>query len=185
MLCRSTAQHLLLESHLVHSHDLLHVQENQWGPPETFSREALLGELSKPGFLALLPSHILQLHHLLEQEFMPLDLCQKVESILDGLEDLAVPMSATCPVQTVDFKRYRAAIRRVSVLHMLKQLSNVYLTMKTEKLAGLVPFFSFGEVEAIIVDAVKNNYMKVGVGSVFQNSCYKEKASMSHPNLIR
>ena len=138
-------------------------QENQWGPPETFSREALLAELSQPGFLALVPSHILQLHRLLEEEFMPLDLCRKVDAILEDLEELAMPLSSACPVKDIDFKRYRLAIRQVSVLHMLKQLSNVYSTMKTEEVAALVPFFSFGEVESIIVDAVKNNYIKAGV----------------------
>ena len=94
---------------------------------------------------------------------MPLDLCRKVDAILEDLEELAMPLSSACPVKDIDFKRYRLAIRQVSVLHMLKQLSNVYSTMKTEELAALVPFFAFGEVASIIEKKKKNNYIKAGV----------------------
>jgi len=44
---------------------------------------------------------------------------------------------------------------------MLKQLGQVYSVMKIERLRKLVPFMDFGRVEAIIVDAVKNEYIQV------------------------
>lgn len=44
---------------------------------------------------------------------------------------------------------------------MLKQLGQVYSVMKIERLRKLVPFMGFGRVEAIIVDAVKNEYIQV------------------------
>jgi translation initiation factor 3 subunit A len=49
---------------------------------------------------------------------------------------------------------------QVAVLRMLKQLGQVYSVMKIERLRKLVPFMDFGRVEAIIVDAVKNDYIQ-------------------------
>lgn len=50
---------------------------------------------------------------------------------------------------------------QVAVLRLLQQLSQVYSVMRVASLAALVPFFTFGEVEQLIVDAVKHNYLHV------------------------
>ena len=50
---------------------------------------------------------------------------------------------------------------QVAVLRLLQQLSDAYSVMKIDSLAALVPFMPFVRVEQIIVDAVKNNYLKV------------------------
>lgn len=50
---------------------------------------------------------------------------------------------------------------QVAVLRLLKQLSQVYSVMKIDRLKQLIPFLNFGQVEALIVDAVKNEYMQV------------------------
>ena len=50
---------------------------------------------------------------------------------------------------------------QVAVLRLLKQLSQVYSVMKIERLKQLIPFMNFGQVEAIIVDAVKNEFIQV------------------------
>ena len=50
---------------------------------------------------------------------------------------------------------------QVAVLRLLKQLSEVYSTMRISALAQLVPFMPFSDVEGIVVDAVKNNYLQV------------------------
>lgn len=47
------------------------------------------------------------------------------------------------------------------MLRLLKQLSQVYSVMKIDRLKQLIPFLNFGQVEAIIVDAVKNEYIQV------------------------
>jgi len=49
------------------------------------------------------------------------------------------------------------------VLRLLKQLSEVYSTMRISTLAGLVPFMPFSEVEGVVVDAVKCDYLQVRV----------------------
>lgn len=54
-----------------------------------------------------------------------------------------------------------SVIVQVAVLRLLKQLTQVYSVMKIERLKQLIPFMNFGQVEAIIVDAVKNEYIQV------------------------
>lgn len=49
---------------------------------------------------------------------------------------------------------------QVAVLRLLKQLSQVYSTLKIEKLKQLVPFMTFSRVEALIVDAVQNEFIQ-------------------------
>lgn len=50
---------------------------------------------------------------------------------------------------------------QVAVLRLLQQLSQVYSVMRVASLAALVPFFTFNEVEQLIVEAVKHNYLHV------------------------
>ena len=50
---------------------------------------------------------------------------------------------------------------QVAILRLLKQLGEVYSTIKISNLAAMVPFATFGEVEAIIVDAVRYDYLQV------------------------
>ncbi len=52
---------------------------------------------------------------------------------------------------------------QISVLRLLKQLSEVYSSMKISALEALVPFMPFSEVEAVLVDAVKCDYLQVCV----------------------
>lgn len=51
---------------------------------------------------------------------------------------------------------------QVAVLRLLRQLQDVYSNMKISALAELVPFATLGEIETIIVDAVKFRYLQVG-----------------------
>jgi hypothetical protein len=49
------------------------------------------------------------------------------------------------------------------VLRTLKQLAEVYSSMHIGELGRLVPFLPFGDVEAVVVDAVKYDYLQVCV----------------------
>lgn len=55
---------------------------------------------------------------------------------------------------------------QVALLRLLKQLSEVYSTMRVSALAELASFMPMSEVEAAVVDAVKNDFLQVCVGSV-------------------
>jgi len=64
------------------------------------------------------------------------------------------------PIDEVSLQQYSKSLQRVAVLRLLQQLSHVYSVMKIPALADLVPFMGFGEVEQIIVDAVKHDFLQ-------------------------
>lgn len=66
-------------------------------------------------------------------------------------------------MEEVSLQQYSKSLQRVAVLRLLQQLSHVYSVMKIPALADLVPFMNFGEVEQIIVDAVKHDFLQVGL----------------------
>jgi translation initiation factor 3 subunit A len=72
-------------------------------------------------------------------------------------------MSAASPVKDLAMGQYVASLKRAAVLRALKQLSEVYSTMTIAELAKLVPFMAFGDVEAVVVDAVKYDYLQVRI----------------------
>ena len=63
-------------------------------------------------------------------------------------------------MEEVTLHQYSKSLQRVAVLRLLQQLSHVYSVMKIPALAELVPFMNFGEVEQIIVDAVKHDFLQ-------------------------
>ncbi|KAK9833458.1 hypothetical protein WJX81_007146 [Elliptochloris bilobata] len=127
------------------------------------SRGALVADLGAKGVLNLVPEEIKQIHALLEADFVPLELCARLSPLLDALEGLNRPLSPASPVPDAALGQYKRALQQVAVLRLLQQLSQVYSVMRVASLAALVPFFSFGEVEQFIVDAVKHNYLHVQI----------------------
>lgn len=70
-------------------------------------------------------------------------------------------LAGASPIDEVSLQQYSKSLQRVAVLRLLQQLSHVYSVMKIPALADLVPFMGFGEVEQIIVDAVKHDFLQV------------------------
>ncbi|KAK9824579.1 hypothetical protein WJX72_011465 [[Myrmecia] bisecta] len=127
------------------------------------SRTALVSELASKGVLNIVPDEIKQIHALLESDFTPLELCQRLGPLLDSLDGLSKPMSGASPVQDAGLGQYKKSLQQVAVVRLLQQLGQVYSVMKVSALAALVPFLSFAEVEALIVDAVKYDYLQVRI----------------------
>ena len=63
----------------------------------------------------------------------------------------------------VGLEQYTASLQQVAVLRLLQQLSQVYSVMRVDSLEALVPFMGFSDVEQLIVDAVKHDFLQVGL----------------------
>ena len=91
-------------------------------------------------------------------------------------------------MEEVTLQQYSKSLQRVAVLRLLQQLSHVYSVMKISALADLVPFMSFGEVEQIIVDAVKHDFLQVSTHSCTHAHANRPGAAiatcMPQPNLL-
>lgn len=135
--------------------------ESKTETSEVYSREALMKELSSEAFLSRVPEQVKSLYQLLEHEFNPLGMCKAVDELTEQLSTISRQTSSACPDISVDLSRHAPSLKFVAVLRMLQQLSQVYTNMKTSYLTELVPSMTFGQIESIIVNSVKNRFIKV------------------------
>ncbi|GMQ03819.1 hypothetical protein CsSME_00049469 [Camellia sinensis var. sinensis] len=82
------------------------------------------------------------LYHLLDHEFLPLDLTSKVQPLLTKISKLRGKLASASSVPEV---------------------SQVYQSMNIENLSKMITFFEFSVVEKISVDAVKHNFLAMKV----------------------
>ncbi|XP_071733632.1 eukaryotic translation initiation factor 3 subunit A-like [Rutidosis leptorrhynchoides] len=130
---------------------------------EVLSRSSLLADLVSKGVMTYVTQEVKDLYHLLENEFLPLDLASKVQPLLTKISKLGGKISSASSVPEVQLSHYIPALEKVATLRLLQQVSQVYQTMKVETLSKMVPFFEFSVVERISVDAVKHNFIAMKV----------------------
>ena len=130
---------------------------------EALSRSALLSELSAKGVLKLATPEVQQLYSLLEVEFHPLDLCNKVQAILEKIEGIDTSMSSASPIPEILFVQFVKQLQHVSTLKMVHQISQVYTRVRLDFISERVVFFKFGQVERLLVDAVRNAHLQVRI----------------------
>ena len=84
--------------------------------------------------------------------------------LLEKLNELtSSQMSPASPIKEVTLSRYVSDLKQVAVLRLVKQISEVYSSLQVSSLAAMVPWASFGEVESLIVDAVRHDYLQVRI----------------------
>ncbi|XP_042478901.1 eukaryotic translation initiation factor 3 subunit A-like [Macadamia integrifolia] len=130
---------------------------------EVLSRASLLPELVSKGVMTCVTQEVKDLYHLLEHEFLPLDLASKVQPLLSKISKLGGKLASASFVSEIQLSQYIPALEKLATLRLLQQVSQVYQTMKIEVLSRMIPFFDFSIVEKISVDAVKYNFITMKV----------------------
>lgn len=88
-------------------------QDTRRDASQLLTRQGLLSDVTNKGLLNLVPEPINQLYTILEQDFSPLHLCQKLAPLLDQLESLDQPLSAASPVQNIGLLQYKKTLQQV------------------------------------------------------------------------
>ncbi|KAM1549307.1 hypothetical protein ACFX1Z_010380 [Malus domestica] len=130
---------------------------------DVLSRSALLSELVSKGVLSCATQEVKDLYHLLEHEFLPLDLAIKMQPLLTKISKFGGKLSSASSVPEVQLSQYVPALEKLGTLRLLHQVSQVYQIMKIECLSQMIPFYDFSVVEKIYVDAVKHNFIAMKV----------------------
>ncbi|CAN6724572.1 unnamed protein product [Malus baccata var. baccata] len=130
---------------------------------DVLSRSALLSELVSKGVLSCATQEVKDLYHLVEHEFLPLDLAIKMQPLLTKISKLGGKLSSASSVPEVHLSQYVPALEKLGTLRLLQQVSQVYQIMKIECLSQMIPFYDFSAVEKIYVDAVKHNFIAMKV----------------------
>ncbi|KAL3357060.1 hypothetical protein AABB24_017639 [Solanum stoloniferum] len=130
---------------------------------EVLSRSSILSELVSRGVMACVTQEIKDLYHLLEHEFLPLDLALKVQPLLNKISKLGGKLSSAASVPEVQLSQYVPALEKLATLRLLQQVSQVYQTIQIGNLSKMIPFFDFAAIEKISVDAVRHNFVAIKV----------------------
>jgi len=106
------------------------------------TREELMQSLLSMNIIQYVPPNLKELFNVMEQEFQPLHLAGRVQPILDYIGEKE------------NLGQYSGALKELVLLRLIKQLSQVYTTIKVARLNKLVPFLTPVEIEKMLVDAV-------------------------------
>jgi translation initiation factor 3 subunit A len=74
------------------------------------------------GVMTHVPQEVRDLYHLLENDFHPLDLADKVQPLLGKLSKLSDKLSSASPVPEVQLDQYIPALERLTTLRVLQQV---------------------------------------------------------------
>ena len=77
------------------------------------SRAALVADLRDKGLPSAVPEDIRQILTLLESDFKPLELCRRLQPLLEKLPSMGVTLSSASPVGTVDPGQFRKPLQQV------------------------------------------------------------------------
>ncbi|CAF3804580.1 unnamed protein product, partial [Rotaria sordida] len=117
------------------------------------TRASLIRDMIKQGVLNFVYPELKNMYEWLEVEFNPLKLSSKMEESIQFVEKLAQP----------EYSQYMSALRDVTVVRLLQQISQVYQTIELKRFIDLAPPMDKHRLEKIIVNAAKNNDVQVRI----------------------
>ena len=118
------------------------------------NRGSLIKDLKRMNVLQHALPPLQELYRCLEVDFHPLVLCNRVQQVIDFMEK-----STECP----ELKQYITALKDVTTMRLLKEVSQVYQTIEFTRLLELCPFASFTYMEKMVVEAARRNDLQVRI----------------------
>ncbi|XP_061395112.1 eukaryotic translation initiation factor 3 subunit A-like [Musca vetustissima] len=126
---------------------LLHLQQ----PP---TRASLLKEVVRLSVPQLASEEYRNLYNWLEVDFNPLNLCQRVQTVVDAIE--AIP--GENPLAP-----YVRPLKDVTIMRLIRQISQVYESIEFDRLLKLAPFSNIFDLEKLLVESVRHNDMQIRI----------------------
>ena len=130
---------------------------------DVLSRDLLVAEIKRSGLLNKVDDDVKNLYALMEQSFSPLDLCKRADALFNILEGTQIEVSEASPVSSFNFNSFLPRLRALGIVRMVHQQSKVFQSMKIDSLKSSVPFMPYHEVERILVQAIRNDYIAVKI----------------------
>lgn len=123
------------------------------------TRASLIKDLKRMGVLQFASPQIQELYLLLEAEFNPLGICNRVQSIIDYIEKIAAD-----PVKgSDDMLQYIPALKDVTSIRLVREVSQVYKTIDFPRLLELCPFVSKCGLEKLVVESARRHDLQVRI----------------------
>lgn len=118
------------------------------------TRTSLIRDLEKLQVLQHAYPNLKDLYRWLEKDFNPLQLCKKVQSVVDELSE---------DEKYTDLTQYLNSIKDVAIIRLLKEIAQVYQTLEYKRLTELCPFVNAVYLEQIVVSAARRNDLNVRI----------------------
>lgn len=117
------------------------------------TRVSLLKDIVRLNIVNLASPQLQELYSWLEVEFHPLELCSRVDSVIQTLQaDESSPLI-----------QYIPALQDVTLVRLVHQISQVYQTIKFARLLELAKFTTDFHLERLLVDCVRYNDMQIRI----------------------
>lgn len=115
------------------------------------TRDSLLMDLQNRKIIDQVYPELQGLFDVLENNFDPLNLCHKIPPVVDFISEKP------------QLKPYAEFLQKVAAVRMVEQVCKVYDTMKVEELCRLCPYYTFAELEPLLVKVAKSGYPGINV----------------------
>ncbi|EDW95662.1 eukaryotic translation initiation factor 3 subunit A [Drosophila yakuba] len=132
------------------------------GLPQPPTRVSLIREVVRLNVPQLVSEDFRNLYNWLEVDFNPLNLCKRIQSIVDFIEN--GPENAL-------LTPYIQSLKDVTIMRLIRQISQVYESIEFQRLMQLASFCNIFELEKLLVESVRHNDMQIRIDHQ-KNSIY-------------
>lgn len=119
------------------------------------TRASLLKEVVRLNVPQLASEEYRNLYNWLEIDFNPLNLCKRVQTVVDAIESIPGENNPLAP--------YIKPLKDVTIMRLIRQISQVYESIEFARLLNLAPFSNIFELEKLLVESVRHNDMQIRI----------------------
>lgn len=121
--------------------------------PKPPTRASLIRDLIRFNVVNAVPQELQNLYKLMEVEFDPLNLCNKMKTHLEWIQEHP----------ELGLTQYVSALQEMTITRLVKQVSQLYQSITFKRLLELSIFVSAFHLERILVDLVRHNDLQIRV----------------------
>ncbi|XP_068218181.1 eukaryotic translation initiation factor 3 subunit A isoform X2 [Palaemon carinicauda] len=121
--------------------------------PKPPTRVSLIRDLIRFNVVNAVPQELQNLYKLMEVEFDPLNLCNKMKTHLEWIQEHP----------ELGLTQYVSALQEMTITRLVKQVSQLYQSITFKRLLELSIFVNAFHLERILVDLVRHNDLQIRV----------------------
>lgn len=119
------------------------------------TRASLIKDVVRLNVPKLAAEEYRNLYQWLEVDFDPLNLCKRVQTVIEHIESTGGENNPLLP--------YVRSLKDVTIMRLIRQISQVYESIEFTRLTQLASFCNIFELEKLMVDSVRQNDMQIRI----------------------
>ncbi|XP_037814737.1 eukaryotic translation initiation factor 3 subunit A [Lucilia sericata] len=119
------------------------------------TRVSLLKEVVRLNVPQLASEEYRNLYNWMEIDFNPLNLCKRVQTVVDAIEAIPGENNPLAP--------YVRPLKDVTIMRLIRQISQVYESIEFDRLLNMASFCNIFDLEKLLVESVRHNDMQIRI----------------------